>query len=70
MKKQYAVLGLGSFGWSVATTLETMGCDVLAVDESYEKFRKYRNRLPMQSKRMYRIPMHWNLWEAEIWTAW
>ena len=40
MKKQYAVLGLGSFGWSVATTLETMGCDVLAVDESYEKIQE------------------------------
>ena len=25
MSKQFAVLGLGSFGWSVALTLEKMG---------------------------------------------
>ncbi len=28
MDKQFAVLGLGSFGSSVALTLENMGCDV------------------------------------------
>ena len=33
MSKQFAVLGLGSFGWSVALTLEKMGADVLVVDE-------------------------------------
>ena len=44
MKKQYAVLGLGSFGWSVATTLETMGCDVLAVMNHMKRFRKYQSR--------------------------
>ena len=32
MSKQFAVLGLGSFGWSVALTLEKMGADVLVVD--------------------------------------
>ena len=40
MKKQFAVLGLGSFGWSVAMTLENMGCDVLVVDDSYEKIQE------------------------------
>lgn len=40
MKKQYAVLGLGSFGHSVAVTLEKMGCDVVAVDKSYEKIQE------------------------------
>lgn len=40
MKKQFAVLGLGSFGWSVAVTLETMGCDVIAVDDNYEKIQE------------------------------
>ena len=34
MSKQFAVLGLGSFGWSVALTLEKMGADVLVVDGS------------------------------------
>lgn len=36
-KKQYAVLGLGKFGYSVAITLENMGCDVMVVDNSQEK---------------------------------
>ncbi|WP_249028742.1 potassium channel family protein [Tannockella kyphosi] len=31
-KKQYAVLGLGIFGSTVATTLAEQGCEVLAVD--------------------------------------
>ena len=31
MRKQFAVLGLGSFGRSVALTLENMGCDVIVV---------------------------------------
>ena len=36
MRKQFAVLGLGSFGRSVALTLENMGCDVIVVDKSRE----------------------------------
>ncbi len=32
MKKQFAVIGLGRFGTSVATTLAQLGYDVLAVD--------------------------------------
>ena len=40
MKKQFAVFGLGSFGWSVALTLESLGCDVLVVDKSYEKIQE------------------------------
>ena len=40
MKKQYAVFGLGSFGWSVALTLESLGCDVIVVDKSYEKVQE------------------------------
>lgn len=40
MQKQFAVLGLGSFGWSVALTLSEMGCDVLVVDKSYEKIQE------------------------------
>ena len=30
MKKQFIVLGLGSFGANVAVTLQRMGCDVVA----------------------------------------
>lgn len=40
MRKQYAVFGLGSFGRSVALTLESLGCDVVAVDKSYEKVQE------------------------------
>ena len=39
MRKQFAVLGLGSFGRSVALTLENMGCDVIVVDKSQERSR-------------------------------
>lgn len=45
VKKQFAVLGLGSFGWSVALTLESMGCDVLVVDESYEKIQEISDQV-------------------------
>lgn len=50
MKKQYAVLGLGSFGWSVAVTLEKMGCDVLAVDDSYEKIQEISDQVAYAMK--------------------
>lgn len=37
MKKQYAVFGLGMFGRNVALELESLGCEVVAVDNSMEK---------------------------------
>ncbi len=40
MKKQYAVLGLGKFGSSVALSLENLGCDVIVVDNSHEKIQE------------------------------
>ena len=39
MGKQVAVFGLGSFGKSVALTLQSVGCDVIAVDNCYEKIQ-------------------------------
>ena len=39
MGKQVAVFGLGSFGKSVALTLQSFGCDVIAVDNCYEKIQ-------------------------------
>lgn len=36
MKKQFVVLGLGSFGASVAVTLQKLGCDVVVVDQDME----------------------------------
>lgn len=37
MKKQFIVLGLGSFGSSVAISLQRLGCDVVAVDQDMER---------------------------------
>lgn len=37
MKKQYAVFGLGIFGSGIALELESLGCEVVAVDNSMEK---------------------------------
>ena len=44
MEKQYAVLGLGRFGSTIATTLAKYGCDVIALDkdmECVERVSKY-----------------------------
>ena len=40
MKKQYAVLGLGIFGTTVALELETLGCEVIVVDNNMEKVQE------------------------------
>lgn len=37
MRKQYAVFGLGSFGESVAVTLQGLGCEVVVVDNHMER---------------------------------
>lgn len=39
-KKQYAVFGLGNFGTSVALTLQSLGCEVVAVDHSMERVQE------------------------------
>ncbi|WP_461205562.1 potassium channel family protein [Clostridium sp. DL1XJH146] len=36
-KRQFIVIGLGRFGYSIATTLYSLGYDVLAIDENEEK---------------------------------
>ena len=45
MNKQFAVLGLGSFGRSVALSLGKMGCDVMVVDDSYEKIQEISDKV-------------------------
>ena len=40
MKKQYAVLGLGRFGYAVAVTLAQAGNQVLAVDEDEDRIQE------------------------------
>lgn len=39
MKRLFAVIGLGRFGYSVAQTLVTKGCEVLAIDRDEEKIQ-------------------------------
>ena len=50
MEKQDAVLGMGSFGESVALTLENMGCDVLVMDDSYEKIQDISDKVSYAMK--------------------
>lgn len=45
MKKQYAVFGLGKFGYSIAVTLENLGCDVIVVDNSAEKIQEIADQV-------------------------
>lgn len=45
LDKQYAVLGLGRFGSSVALALADAGCEVLAVDTDEEKVQELADRV-------------------------
>ncbi len=45
MKKQFAVIGLGRFGASVAKTLNELGNDVLAIDNSEEAVQNVINNV-------------------------
>ena len=58
MRKQFAVLGLGSFGRSVALTLESMGCDVIVVDKSQETIQEIADRVTMRSQRILQRKRH------------
>lgn len=42
-KKEFAVFGLGRFGWSVAMTLAKSGCEVLVVDDNEDKVNEIAN---------------------------
>lgn len=45
MKKQFAVIGLGRFGASVATTLHQLGFEVLAIDSNEERVQKFSEQV-------------------------
>ena len=45
MKKQFVVLGLGSFGASVAVTLQQLGGDVVAVDQDMERIEDVADKV-------------------------
>ena len=44
-KKQYAVIGLGRFGTSVAITLHKMGYEVLAIDSREERVQEFSDEV-------------------------
>ncbi|MUT68654.1 TrkA family potassium uptake protein [Paenibacillus sp. NEAU-GSW1] len=44
-KKQYAVIGMGRFGSSVAATLTGMGFEVLAIDSSEQRIQEAINKV-------------------------
>jgi trk system potassium uptake protein TrkA len=44
-KKQFAIIGLGRFGASVATTLFRLGYEVLAVDSNEERVQKFSDEV-------------------------
>lgn len=50
MKKQYAVFGLGSFGQSVAVTLQNLGCEVIAVDNDMDIIEEIANKVSYAMK--------------------
>ncbi|MEE9182780.1 MAG: TrkA family potassium uptake protein, partial [candidate division NC10 bacterium] len=41
-KSQFAVIGLGNFGYAVARTLREKGCQVLCIDRSEERLERVR----------------------------
>lgn len=45
MKKQFAVFGLGSFGMSIAVTLQKLGCEVVAVDEDMDRVEEAADKV-------------------------
>lgn len=50
MKKEYAVLGLGNFGQSVALTLQELGCEVIAVDHVEDRVQKFADHVSYAMK--------------------
>lgn len=40
MKRQFAVIGLGRFGYSIAKTLVELDCEVIAIDKDEERVKK------------------------------
>lgn len=40
MKKQFTVIGLGRFGYSIAKTLAELDCEVIAIDKDEERVKK------------------------------
>lgn len=67
MSKQYAVIGLGKFGFSVATTLAQAGKEVLAVDKDAEPVQELPILLPMRRVQTSRTVVCSHLLASAIW---
>jgi len=46
IKRQFAIIGLGRFGSAMATTLLTLGQDVLGIDSGAERVQELSDRVP------------------------
>lgn len=49
-EKQYAVLGLGVFGSTIAKTLSSYNCEVIAIDENMESVQRMSDTVTMAVK--------------------
>lgn len=56
MKKQFAVFGLGSFGESVAISLQRLGCEVIAVDNRMERVESIADQVSYAMKADFEEP--------------
>lgn len=56
MKKQFAVFGLGSFGKSLAVSLQKLGCEVIAVDNDMERIKDIANQVSYAMKADFEDP--------------
>ena len=45
MVKQFAVLGLGQFGWAVTEELLREGCEVLVIDSDSDRISEIKSRV-------------------------
>ena len=75
MKKQIVVIGLGRFGVSVATTLHSMGHDVLALDREEKNVLSVASQLTRAIQadatdetilKEFYLRIHWNLHHIQI----
>lgn len=48
--KSFAIIGIGNFGRSVATTLCKLGHEVLAMDISEDRYATSRTTLPLRCR--------------------
>ena len=67
MSKQYAVIGLGKFGFSVATTLAQAGKEVLAVDKDAEPVQEIADLVTYAARADIRTVVCSHLLASAIW---